>query len=192
MPRYTITLINSTTSEKERLELVKRVVDYFSENNAYSFTLTPRIIITLSNGINREIHERIHSVISSMHSNIRIASVIHNIPALALNKASRILVSQRFYYEEGVEEEYILGYFKIRELGGYSILDEYTYRKNILYELLNLLEYTGSLPLKIDLNGVLAVLSEKSLDISSILGGRVEVKLARSRIVELALREVFS
>jgi len=50
-----------------------------------------------------------------MHSNIRIASVIHNIPALALNKASRILVSQRFYYEEGVEEEYILGYFKIRE-----------------------------------------------------------------------------
>lgn len=192
MPRYTITLINSTTSEKERLELVKRVVDYFSENNAYSFTLTPRIIITLSNGINREIHERIHSVISSMNSNIRIASVIHNIPALALNKASRILVSQRFYYEEGVEEEYILGYFKIRELGGYGILDEYTYRKNILYELLNLLEYTGSLPLKIDLNSVLAVLSEKSLDISSILGGRVEVKLARSKIVELALREVFS
>jgi GTP cyclohydrolase III len=193
MCRYTVILIEGQSGDREKRGfwslLEENLRGFTSEEGVFS-VLKPNIVIVLSNGISRDKHLEIHKVLSNNSLQVRIASVLHESPVLALIKASRILERSTFYYEEGEEKEYIIGYFSFKPRRGGGIIDEFTHRRLILYKVLRFLEYTGSLPIEISINNILAVLSKKSEELVDELKEDVVLKTARGLHAKSLVSEV--
>ncbi|MEM1831799.1 MAG: hypothetical protein QXJ97_09765, partial [Desulfurococcaceae archaeon] len=93
-----------------------------------------------------------------------------------------------FFYEEGVEQEYLVGYFSLPANIG-DIIGDIARRINIFHGITSLLVNTGSLPLQVDYSGVLAVLNRKSIKHLEYIKSQIHVKIVSSTSAIKAIEE---
>lgn len=152
-----------------------------------------RLLILLSNGLSRERHCEIFNELNKICSHVSMVSVLHEIPVFALYKASKLSKTYSFFYEEGVEREYLIGYFTLPSYTE-DILGDIARRISVFHNVANLLLNTGSIPLRLDLNGVLAVLNRKSIQHLEYIKSQVVTGIASNlnaaRAVEEAIRSI--
>lgn len=155
-----------------------------------AYDILPGFSLILSNGVKKEKHLELYEQVNARYPGTRIVSVVHENPLYAVMKAFRIMKQTDFYYEEGVEREYYIGYFTpIEDLE--DILSGLFHRVNTIYNVTLLLLNSGSLPLEISTTGVLAVLNENITSQLEYIKTRVHLKIGvdynASKAVEKAL-----
>ncbi|MEM1639036.1 MAG: hypothetical protein QXJ69_03030 [Desulfurococcaceae archaeon] len=148
----------------------------------------PRILLLLSNGLSKEEHYEIYSKLNEVFPSTSIISVLHEIPIFAIHKASKLSKLHEFFYEEGVEQEYLVGYFSLPANIG-DIIGDIARRINIFHGITSLLVNTGSLPLQVDYSGVLAVLNRKSIKHLEYIKSQIHVKIVSSTSAIKAIEE---
>jgi hypothetical protein len=100
---------------------------------------------------------------------------------IALLKALKVLSSGDFFYEEGVEEEYYVVYIAFRYFNPEYVVEEFKHRGDVLSRILDALIYTGSIPLNLNLDGVIAVLSLRGLAlVERLKSENLYIKIAHS------------
>jgi len=180
MSRYTVVVIESGDEVRHKWSLVEERIKRFTEPLGYHFTLKPSLIIILSNGLSRDSHVELYEGLRATGLQVKVASTIHKTPMMALLKALKALSSVDLFYEEGVEEEYYVAYIAFRYFNPEYVVEEFKRRRDVLGKVLDALIYTGSIPLSLNLDGVVAVLSTRGLTlIERLKSENLYVRVAR-------------
>lgn len=181
MSRYTVVVIESNDEVRHKWSLVEERIKQFTEPLGYYFSLKPSLIIILSNGLSRDSHVELYEGLKTVGFQIKVASTIHKTPMIALLKALKVLSSGDFFYEEGVEEEYYVVYIAFRYFNPEYVVEEFKHRRDVLSRILDALIYTGSIPLNLNLDGVIAVLSLRGLAlVERLKSENLYIKIAHS------------
>ncbi|MEM4601997.1 MAG: hypothetical protein QW808_03770 [Desulfurococcaceae archaeon] len=158
------------------------------------YHITRNTYLILSNGLGRELHYNLYSQLSSKYPSVKIlvASITHENPIYTAIKFSKLANKADFYYEEGAEKEYFIGYFTPIGKPETDIRVDIARRVRIAMEIGLYLLNLGSLPLSLDATGVIAVLNRDSIDQMEALKHHVNISIgvdfSGARAVEKAVR----
>lgn len=199
MSRFTLIILCKQDSLGNCLTQHRRDLHGYVEKalgqRCYFQLMRSRILLLLSNGLSKEKHYEIYSKLNEVFPSTSMISVLHYIPMFAIYKASKLSQLREFFYEEGVEQEYVVGYFTLpADIG--DLLGDIARRINIFYNIASLLINTGSLPIQLDYNGVLAILNRKSLKHLEYVKSQVRFKVASNidaiKAIEDAVEDAYS
>jgi len=149
---------------------------YEKARGCASYRVLPGALIVLSNGLSKEDHYELYESMNAEYPGIRVVSVVHENPLYALIKASKIMERESLYYEDGVEREYHIGYFTPKSIPN-DLLNNLVHAYSTLFNTAMLLLNSGSLPLKVSIRGVLAVLNKFILNQLDYIKARVHVNV---------------
>lgn len=192
MSRFTLIILSKQEKSSNCLTSYYRDFRNYIEkilgSGCYFQLVHPRILLLLSNGLSKEKHYEVYSKLNEMFPSTSVISVLHEIPIFAIHKASKLSKLHEFFYEEGVEQEYLIGYFSLpADIG--DIIGDIARRINIFHSIASLLVNTGSLPLQIDYSGVLAVLNKKSIKHLEYIKSQIYVKVVSNTNAIKAIEE---
>lgn len=153
------------------------------------YEVLPGVFVVLSNGLSKSDHYKLYEEINAKYPGVRVISVVHESPLYAIIKASKILTQTDFYYEEGIEGDYYVGAFAPLKYSSDIVIDlmlTYSTTLSIAMLLLN----SGSLPLEVSINGVIAALNRSSIDRLESLRSRVYMSIGVDRSARRALEKI--
>lgn len=177
MSRYTlISLGKRLVYHEDFSEVLNTLINTHGGARPPFFEIYPEFLILLSNGVSRDIHMRIHEELGKRYQYVKTISTTHTNPIFALIKASKIAAEEDFYYEEGEEHEYYVGFFTPRP-GYRDVLLGLNHSLKVISNLIQILLNTGSLILKIDVKGILAVLNKDIVQSLNTLTNIVQVNI---------------
>lgn len=193
MSRYTLITTLQDSLHEECRETRGELVDAVTRSlgNIVAVELDPCLIITLSNGISEEDHSRLFSELSSKHANIRIVSVLHDIPLIALYKAIQFSKKYEYFFERGTENDYLLGLFE-HSISATDPVAELIKRLDLLYYVATSLLNTGSLVIHMDLSKLVAVLNKQQISQYEGFKGNIKVRYAEGRDAHELLEDLLS
>lgn len=173
MSRYTVILFDnerlfSINNYKDKLSAINTYIKYYEKYGSLPYEIQSGLILLLSNGLNKEMHRELYNNLNTLIPGIKLVSVTHHNPIYALIKASKIIEYEKFYYEEGEELEYNIGYFTIL-LTHHDLLTRLANSLKAVSNIIQILINTGSLILSIDTKSVLAALSKNAISSLSTL-----------------------
>ena len=141
-------------------EVSNSVVNY----GGLAYSITPWIILVLSNGIGESEHRNIFQHIRSHGIEARVASTTSTNPVHAVLTAMKILATQEFYFYNGVEKPYTIGIFAFKySTVQFDFFSEITSQLRSYIEISQLVLATGGIPLSINLHRLVSVLREDSV-----------------------------
>ncbi|MEM4717621.1 MAG: hypothetical protein QXE81_02540 [Desulfurococcaceae archaeon] len=181
MSRYTVISIDQSLVEKKReflRESIDKTLEKYTGNCCYYTFITPYLVILLSNGLNEKSHIDLFNELNATCPGIRLASITHEVPINAIYKALQVIAKTSFYYEHGIENDYLIGHL-IPEYKGSDPLEDLVITTNLLSNALLVILRSGSIPLHIDLGGLIAVLNEYSIDQLNLLRPYYRISLVR-------------
>lgn len=147
------------------------------------------LILLLSNGISEEVHSKTYSELSSRHEKIRVVSVIHEIPLIALYKALQFSKKQEYFYERGIEKDYLIGVFEHDSPVSDPVVDLAS-RLDLLYFVASSLINTGSLVIHFDLKRIIAIINRQQVNQYEEFKKYLEVKYARGNNAYELMRDI--
>lgn len=166
MSRYTFITFSGNGSRKApRADDLHNQIKQLEASGYPSYYIGQNTYVVLSNGLSRESHYKLYSQLSKYPSiKVRVTSVTHENPVYATIKFSKLASKSDFYYEESPEGEYFIGYFTPIEGVEADVLTAIARRMKLLMEVGLCLLNLGSLPLALNLTGIIAALNRSSID----------------------------
>lgn len=194
MSRYTIILIDQSFIGKHGAvskDILSKTIEKYIVDCCYYTFLTPYLAILLSNGLSEKSHIDLFNELNTIYPGIKLVSVTHEVPMYAVYKALQVVGRTNFYYEQGVEEDYLIGYLVLEHKGA-DPLEDLVSIVNLLHNALIILLRGGSIPLHICLGGLITTLNKHSIDQLDLLRPYYRVNIVQYKNAKFVSNRIFN